>query len=123
MKKIKVDVYGQEIKVFETFKSMKNWVSKKGNEISEEENSELESLMDCSSGFAGILKTLDNTNHWFITLEEKNLITLTHESLHIAYMMLDFIGVEHSVDNHESLCYLHHYIFGEAGKLLGMIDK
>ena len=123
MKKINVDVYNQQIKVFESFKSVRKWISKKENEVDENENAELENLMNFSTGFAGIVKTIDGTNHWVIALEEKNIITLTHESLHMAYMMLDFIGVEHTVDNHEALCYLHHFIFGEAARLLKMINQ
>lgn len=121
MKKINVDVYSQEVLVFDGFKKLEKWIKK--NPISQEEQEQLDSLMSYSSGFAGICSTLNGENYWFIVLKEKDLITLTHECLHIAYMMLDAIGVEHDVENHEALCYLHHYIFGEAGKLLGMIDK
>jgi hypothetical protein len=121
MKKINVDVYGQEILVFSSFKKLENWIKK--NPVSEEEMNQLNQLMGHAHGFAGICRTLDDQDHWFIVLKEKDLITLTHECLHIAYMMLDAIGVEHDVENHEALCYLHHYIFGEAGKILGMIEK
>lgn len=41
-----------------------------------------------------------------------------HESLHMAYYILESVGIKHDVNNHEVLCYLQGYIAKQIKKYL-----
>jgi len=110
MKKISIDVYGQTLLIFESRADFNRW--EKRNPING--RTERHREMDTCDGVAGVLVTEDDVAHWFIYLESCNLRTLCHEALHVAYMMLDLVGIEHNVDNHEALAYLTDFIFGEC---------
>ena len=115
MKKITVDVYEQEIMIFESKRHFDKWVKK--NPVEDQEA--LCEKMGVCSGLAGLLCTTSNEHAWwFIYLEEKDLSTLSHEALHLAYMILDMVGIEHDINNHEALAYLQGHIFKEAATKL-----
>lgn len=114
MKKVSVDVYRQDIMVFDGKKDMSKWIKK--NPVEDEE--ELMGQLEMSAGLAGVLFTADGEGRWFIYLEEKDLCTLSHEAVHLAYMMLHMVGVEHSADNHEALAYLQESIFSQVADKL-----
>lgn len=118
MKKIKIELYNFEILLFTSPQDLQRWMRKN----CEAECTEyMVEFANTSEGSAGLLPKTDGTAEWFISLTSKDLTTLCHESLHIAYMALDAIGVKHDVENHESLCYLQHHIFEKAAKKLGML--
>jgi hypothetical protein len=119
MKSIKIDVYNAEIKLFKSNKEMKSFLSKN---CSEETHQYLSSMSDGSDGMGGYFYTEEDEGFYFITLEDSDLVTLCHESLHVAYMILAAVGVEHTVDNHEALAYLLHTIFQKAGKAYGLLS-
>ncbi len=115
MKKIQVDVYDQEIFLFESQKDIKKWLAK--TPIHDHE--EMINRVDTCAGLAGMLCPLDSDRaYWFIFLEEKDLGTLSHEAVHLAYMLLGLMGVEHDVHNHEAFAYLQGYIFKECARKL-----
>lgn len=118
MKKIKVDVYGQEIMVFKSTDDMQRWIKK--NPVHEEECFD---EFHHAAGFAGILMMEDGSGRFFMCIQDGDVITVCHEALHLAYQMLHAVGVEHDVENHEALAYLQHYIFGEAAKSLGLMTE
>lgn len=107
MKKVQVEIYGQEIMIFNGRKDIDSWIKK--NPVVVDEDFEVQ--LDCCSGLAGVMFTEDGEGLWFIYLEEKNLAVLCHESLHISYMMLDMVGVQHDAGNHEAFAYLQEFIF------------
>jgi len=114
MKKFRVDVYGQDVLLFESTKDLEKWQKK--NLVEDPETLKLEVSM--SAGMAGVLCMQDGSVSWFIYLEEKNLVTLSHEATHLAYLMLDMVGVVHTTDNHECLAYLQDHIFSSCANLL-----
>lgn len=115
MKKVSVDVYNQEILIFSSEHDFHKWLKK--NPIQDQE--EMESRISMCAGLAGILCTVeDEIAYWFIFLEEKDLSTLSHEALHISYMLLAMVGVEHDVNNHEAFAYLQGFIFKEVARKL-----
>jgi hypothetical protein len=114
MKKFKIDVYGQTVLLFESKKDLEKWQEK--NLVEDPENLKAEIAM--SAGMAGVMCMQDGGVHWFIYLEEKNLVTLCHESCHLAYLILDMVGVIHTSENHEMLAYLQDYIFGKCANLM-----
>lgn len=114
MHKIKVEVFGQEILLFSSREDFNRWEKRNPIESREAFHRDL----DMSEGMAGGIFTEAGDAHWFIYLTELNLKTLCHESLHLAYMLLDVVGVRHDLDNHEILAYLLDFIFGECAKKL-----
>jgi len=115
VKKVQVDVYNQEILVFGSERDFRKWMKK--NPIQDQE--EMEERINTCSGLAGILCTeKDGVARWFIFLEESDLSTLSHEAVHVSYMMLELVGVEHDAQNHEALAYLQGYIFKEVAQVL-----
>lgn len=119
MKKVKVDMFKQEIMVFCGRKDIDKWLEK--NPV--EDGEEMAGQLSMCSGLAGVLFTEDGNGRWFIYLEEKDLSTLSHESVHVAYMMLEMVGVEHDANNHESFAYLQEFIFSETADKLKIPTK
>lgn len=116
MKKIRVDIYGQDIYIFNGMDDLNRWV--KRNPVHHEEDF---GDFHGAAGFAGVMVMEDGTGRFFMCINDADIITVCHESTHLAYQILHAVGVEHSVDNHEALAYLQHYIFGESAKKLGLI--
>lgn len=113
MRKIKVDMFGQEVLLFDSRKDIDKWLKK--NPIESQED--FETSLDTCTGLSGAVLTEDDA-HWVVYLAEKDLRTLTHECVHMAYFLLDVAGVEHDVTNHEVFAYLQDYLFGECAKAL-----
>lgn len=68
---------------------------------------------------SGWVMTLDNPEFASVTiLYAEDLQTLVHESVHAAWRILTYLGVEVDEDNHEALAYLVDYIYGQAVKEL-----
>lgn len=114
MKKVSVGLYKQEILIFCGRKDIEKYVQK--NPV--EDGEQLALQLDMSAGLAGVLFGEDGDGRWFIYLEEKDLSTLSHEAVHITYMMLEMVGVQHCAENHEAFAYLQEFIFSETAKKL-----
>lgn len=119
MKKIKIDLYGQEVKLFESFDEIDRYRRK--HIIANEQD--IVDGMNYSAGFAGVIQHEEGQCEWFIALSDRSLVTLSHECIHVAYMMLDMVGIQHDVTNHEALCYLQHYIFEQCARKMKLIDE
>lgn len=114
MKKINIGMFDQEILVFESREDFNRWESKNPVEGRDSRHEEL----DASAGMAGALFTEAGDSFWFIYLQDRSTRTLCHESLHIAYMMLDVLGIKHDISNHEVMAYLQEDIFAQSCKVL-----
>jgi len=45
-----------------------------------------------------------------IWLFHKDPVTIAHGTVHAAYMILDYVGVQHDLHNHEALAYLQSHL-------------
>lgn len=118
MKSIKIEMYNSDIKLFFSQKEFDKWLKKNcDNETSEY----LCTMSESSHGMAGWLATKDNEYSYFLMLERVDLPTLVHECGHLTYFILDAVGVQHDVGNHEAFCYLLDHIFQKAGKAYGLL--
>jgi hypothetical protein len=118
MKSIVIDIYSAHIRLFFSQKELQKWLKKNCNE----ETSDNLGEMSCySEGMAGHFVTENEEFSYFLMLEKHDLTTLCHECGHLAYMILDAVGVRHDVNNHEAFCYLLHHIFEKAGKVYGLL--
>lgn len=113
MKKIKIDMFSQEVLLFSSREAITKWLKK--NPIEDQESFE-ESLDSCQ-GLSGGVSCVDSA-HWVIYLREKDLVTLSHECVHLAYFLLDAVGVEHNVNNHEVFAYLQDHLFSECANAM-----
>lgn len=118
MKSIKIELYNTEVKLFASKKEMDRWLKKN---CAQDVQEYLGHIGDYSDGMAGYLFTENDEHFYYIMLESMDLVTLCHESLHIAYMVLDAVNITHTIDNHESLTYLTHHVFEKAGKAFGLL--
>lgn len=69
-------------------------------------------------GFQGTCMELFNTKtkitSWFVWIKYKDdWKTMTHETSHLVFRILDNRGVKYSSDNDETWCYLHEYFIGK----------
>lgn len=66
-----------------------------------------------SDGYA--IKIVNDTTletRFFVCLQYDTVTKIVvHESLHISWFFLEWLGIEVTVDNHEALAYLQEYIF------------
>ena len=51
-----------------------------------------------------------------INLDDYDTSLIVHECIHASMYILDFCGVEISINNDETLCYLNEHIFNEVMK-------
>lgn len=115
MKKIRIDIYDQEVMLFSSRKDFEKWMKK--NPIREME--EMHQHIRQASGLAGMVCEAESEEaRWFIYIEEYDLSVLSHEAVHISMMMLGVLGIEIDAANHEALAYLQGYIFKECANKL-----
>lgn len=96
------DIYPVEIGIFTDFEECVAWHEVRG--LSPQINNIL--------GKAWQHQSPDGHEYFIAFIPEGSSIgTISHEALHLAIWVLDFVGVEVDVTNHEALCYLHQYIF------------
>lgn len=119
MKKFSIDIYKQQVLLFCGKKDIEKWVRKNPVEDAEE----LMAQLEMSAGMAGVLFSESGDGSWFLYTEEKDLATISHEAVHLSYMILAMVGVEHDSNNHEALAYLQENIFLQAAEKLRIPTK
>jgi len=94
-------IYPVEIGVFYTTTKADKWGKEKGIVFDHEGN---EAWTDAPEDEDG--------NPYFLAYIPKHvdIPVISHECMHLAMFVLDYVGVDISPDNHEALCYLQEYI-------------
>jgi hypothetical protein len=66
-----------------------------------------------SDGYAmRVVNDTTNETRFFVCLSYDTITkVIVHESLHISWFFLEWLGIEVTVDNHEVLAYLQEYVF------------
>ena len=120
MKKIKIDVYEQEIFAFNSYKSFYKFC-KKNNYIIHDD----EMVMENSIGCVGVVERGDATGHGdlYMIVESDDVSVITHESVHAAIFILSNIGVSFNYSEQEPLAYLTGHIFKQFCKLFNVLPK
>lgn len=113
MKKFKIEMYDQNVMVFRGPDDLARWIKRHL-----EDGPVKESLMEdiqYAGGLGGVLFS-DRTGEggFFVYVSNKCTKTISHESLHVAVMLLDMVNIKFDVSNHESLTYLQDFIFGKV---------
>lgn len=112
MKKLHIPIYEQVIYLFDSFKDHDRWVQK---------------YLGCDHEARDIVGAVDyyeneeGTIIVTLTVQDKDIFTVLHESIHAAWEVLGKAGVKVDSDNQEPLAYLSEYIakgYLKAFKLL-----
>lgn len=75
---------------------------------------ETERRIQGSRGYAMSLELGSGAHHLFLWLETlDDLEVLVHESLHISFYILDYVGVPANCQHQEAIAYLQTWIFNE----------
>ena len=72
-----------------------------------------EFIEDCKNGSAGFT-LVDECGTILLCVTDGDLSTLVHELSHVAYFILDHVGVEHDPEAHESYSYLLAFLFDKT---------
>lgn len=127
-KKIEIPLYKSEIMAFDSFKSLEQYRKKNNMEVSD---GWYDALDGGAAGMAGHLVIAGTDEaEMFLALEpsyavslEDFLGNLMHESIHISWFILSYVGVGIAVDNHEAQTYLAQHIFGEYLTKFKVLEK
>jgi hypothetical protein len=108
MKKIKIDVYEQEILAFDSYKSFLSFCKKNKYVMHEDE-----SVLMNSIGCVGVVERGDGSGlgDIFMIVESKDISVITHEAVHAAIFILSGVGVSFNLEEQEPLAYLTGFIF------------
>lgn len=108
MKKIKIDVYEQEILAFNSYTSFYSFCKKKGYIVHDDP-----AFMENSIGCVGVVERGDQSGYgdMYMIVDSDDISVVTHESVHAAMLILSNAGVSMSVQEQEPLAYLTGYIF------------
>lgn len=111
-----VELYHQPVTIIVGEKDVAiEWLRKRMNPVAFEDTSE---RLRGSSGYALQADTGGGVHNmiWVPNIDE-DYDTLVHETLHIAFYILDYVGVPANPDSQEAIAYLQGYLLSQAKKL------
>lgn len=108
------EVYPIQVGVFTTQDRAVKWASERG----------LEWEFENHLGWAKYITSPQGDAYFLLYLpEDSTSFTVSHEALHMAVFILDFVGVKYDADNHEALAYFHEYLFRRVSEEMGRKKK
>jgi hypothetical protein len=103
-----VDIYRVQVGIFRDLRRLEAWLKERG----------LKRAADKATRACAMSSVDPQGVTWFTAFvpADCQTSTLAHESLHLAWFILDSVDVQATVENHEALAYLLDYLCRQIGE-------